>query len=510
MSNGQNPYPPGYPAPAGYPQMQPQQAPTQPMQPMQPMPGYPAQPTQPLPQAQPPSVGLPAIHQPDEAYTQAEYERVRAEAARWGSSGGLPFLKFLGPQGETDWRRVPVNYEAKILVYICPPWAPGKTIFKQVKSHFWKSQSNPNGTSIGCPGPERCLICQAKEAALSHPDEGVQKRAKDFGRVRKQYLYNVIALENLNGHYDQESGQWRPFILGAGAKLHGAIGDLVQERGGAMAIVDPMRGRPVKLKRRKTGPEPMNVDYSAVDMDPSPLPQQFYGVLHNLHDLDRQERVPTHEDMVKAVMDMGLPLPAQHPGGFQQAPPPAYPNPYGQPPAQVGAQQAPTFMPPPADPMEFPPGSSGPAPGYGVPQMPPPQMPQTQMAPPPQMSPPPVQSMPGAQGAPYGMQAGQMVPPPPAVTPPPGVVPERQPVNVSAAAVHPQTLAFPLPPGTTLPDGRERCFGKYNEGDRMCQECPGWVKSQCQPIAGAQAQPTAGQAQDLAQLQSQLTGGQGK
>lgn len=555
MSNGQYPNYPGYPAPPAQPQQpqpQPQAQPQQPGYPAPPVqPGYSAQqpPTQPgYPAQQPPAMGLPTIHTPDEAYTAAEYERIRAEAARWGTGGGgLPFLKFPGPQGQLKWdASVPINYESRLMVYICPPWAPGRTIFKQVKSHFWKSAANPQGTSIGCPGPERCLICQAKDAAMAHPDPSVVERAKQFGRVRKQYLYNVINLEDLNGHYDQESGTWRPYILGAGAKLHGAIGDLVQERGGAMAIVDPQRGRPVRLKRRKTGHQQMDVEYGAVDLDPSPLPQQFYPILHNLHDLDRQERTPTHEDMVKAVTEMGLPLPAQHPGQFQPAPPPAYPSPYGQPPAQVGAQQAPTFMPPPADPMEFPPGSSGVDPAYqgmaGQPQqsqapmMPPPMAtPQSVPPPPPAMSPPPVQSQPGVQGAPYSPQPGQQVPPPPpvspppsqgvqgapggqpmppppAVTPPPAQAQPQQPMRQPVAApaeTPPQTLAFPLPSGTVLPGGRERCYGKFNGGDKMCQECPDWVKAQCQPISGAQAQPQ-GQPQDLTQLQNQLTGqGQG-
>lgn len=484
---------------SGYPyQQQPQQPMQQPQQPMQ-QPVYQGQQAPQAPQAPyPPTVALPVIHMPNEEFLLAEYQRVRTEAANWGSSGGtLPFLKFLGPQGQAKWdESVPSGYESRVVVAICPPWAAGKMLFKQVRSHFWKSQANPQGKSLSCPGPERCLVCQSKEMVLGMSDSALVERAKSFGRVRKQYLYNVIMLENLQGHYDSENHVWRPFILGAGAKLHGAIGDLIQERGGALNIVDPQRGRPVRLKKRKVGKTQMDVEYSAVDLDPSPLPQQFWPILHNMHDLDKQERLPTHEDMASAVRDMGLPVPGVG-QSYQAVPSPAYPNPYQTAqPSAVGAAGAPTYLPPPADPMEFPPGISGTDPAYSsmMTQQPP-------MTPPP-MTPPPVQSQGGMQGG-YSPQPGQMMAPPPPPVAPPNV--ERQPVAGPPNEMQPQTLAFPLPPGVMLPGGRERCFSKFNEQDRMCQDCPSWVRQQCQPISGIQ--PVQQDPQTLGQLQTKLSNG---
>lgn len=68
-------------------------------------------------------------------------------------------------------------------------------------------------------------------------------------------------------------------------------------------------------------------------------------------------------------------------------------------------------------------------------------------------------------------------------------------------------MAFPLPAGTVLPKGRERCYGQYNAADNWCGECPDWIKTQCAPITGqapASAQPQVNP--ELNALQNQLAG----
>ena len=95
-----------------------------------------------------------------------------------------------------------------------------------MKSHFWKSYTHPQGRGLGCPGPDKCLICQGREVAMASPDPQVAERAKNFAKVRTQHLYNVALLENPNGHFG-EDGVMKPIILGAGAFLHKAIGDII-------------------------------------------------------------------------------------------------------------------------------------------------------------------------------------------------------------------------------------------------------------------------------------------
>ena len=449
-----------------------------------------------VPQAQPGTI--PAYNAVDETVVEESYQQHK-DAMNRMKSGGINFLKFPGPGG-SDWGSgTPIGFESTLTVYIAPPWAPGKNIFKPSLSHFWKSTASPRGISIGCGGPAVCLVCQARDAAFNGTDGAMKERAKTIGRVRKQFLYNVVLMDNFPGHFDG-AGVMRPFILGAGSQLHKAIGDLVEGRGGAVNIVDPWRGRPLRLKRRKTGPENMDVEYSALDMDPMPLPVEFYPVLQNLYDLDTLDKVATHEDMVRAVNEMGFPIPAGVPLVGAQ---PAYPNPY-RPPAQVGTPSSPVYMPPPGmqvDPVMPPPVSSNPTQNAYQPQ------PSQQV---PVYNPPTPMGAPNIQtGAPVGASSLQMMPPP-STYPAPYNQPLRQPVTGGPQAAPPAPAPPVVQPGTQpavqgLPGGRERCFGKFNGEDNLCRECPPEILGQCQQVASVVSpQQTGAPAQTMEQLQSQL------
>ena len=150
--------------------------------------------------------------------------------------------------------------------------------------------------------------------AVSGADAGLMKRAKEYGRVRKQWLYNVFVLDNPQLHFDQRQ-QMRPVVLAAGSTLHTALGDVVNACEGAMALVHPQQGRPVRLTKRKTGPQQMDIEYGAIPLDRSPLPPSFYPALQALWDLDAVDRVPTEEEMLKALQELGFP----HPGHFSAA-----------------------------------------------------------------------------------------------------------------------------------------------------------------------------------------------
>lgn len=478
MTNDQNP---AYPAPLG---VQPQPQP------------------QPLPVAQAPVPGqLPVYHLPDESAVAEAYRAHKEQTREYGSGEvGPQYVKWPGPTGQTRWdASVPHNFEASVYVYILPPWAPGKGIFLSVRSHFWKSQTSPGGTSIGCPGSDQCLICQAKDAAMHHPDPQIVEKAKNFGRVRIQYLYNVVNLTDLAAHQGKD-GVMRPHILGAGSWMHKQLGDIVEDKKGAINIVDPMRGRAIRLKKRKTGREMVDVEYAAIAQDAAPLDPGFYPCLQNIWDLEKLVRTPDVASMSRAVQDMGLPSPGPLSGlGPQVAPAAPFQNPYSAQIGQVGQSQAPVYMPPPADPY----GALGlgvqPAPvQQQVWNQPPPMAPAPAPVAPPAMSvPPPVQSAPVQQTG-YQPQPGQVPVPPSVVAQAPAavaeqVIPPAPAIMVPVAA----PLAPTRDPVVQTSVAKPPCFGRHNATDRVCQECPGQLKNECmvQPVA-----------QDLAQLQGQLSG----
>jgi hypothetical protein len=391
--------------------------------------------------------------------------------------GGFGFLKILGPQGQTKWdSSVPPGYEGRVLVHICGPWAPNKPFFVQKKKYFWKSYSKPSGTSIIVP-PENDLIGQAIDAAQSNPAPEVQQFIKNYGKARTSYLFNVLQLDNPQVHIGQD-GVMRTLILDEGKQLFNRILGLCDE--GAKEILDYQHGRPVKIIRKKTGPQVMDIEWDAQRaLHPSPVPQQFWPALQNLWDLEKFVKYPTVEEMQLAIQDMGLPMPGQSvqmqvPASYNPAPSAPHPNPYQAPPQQPMPSQAPppaNFGPPPMHSMGGQPAVPSQVAQMGIPAS----------APPPGLNPPPISSV-----------APEM---PSAAGPPP----------VPAAPPQQQALTLPLPPGTTLDGGRERCFGHYHPTDNLCLQCPPQIKDQCVRLSPQQQAPQQVDG-GLAALQQQLQG----
>jgi hypothetical protein len=327
MTNPQNPYP-YFPTQQGtapntsqYPQQPNYQQSLIPQQGIM-IPQNLPQPQYPNPQGQMPqqfTAQMPMYNMPDASQMMNAYQEHKMSMGRGGSS--YNFVKFLGPNNESKWESVsvPIGYQSIVRAYILPPWAPGKYFFAIALSHFWKSVSKPQGASLGCPGPDKCRICQTARLAIESPDQVTQKRAKDWGSVNTNFLYQVALLDNPQIHFS--SGQCQPSILRAGATLHKAIGNLLEER--TINICDPQLGRPIRIKKTKTGPGKFDVEYSCIDEDPQPLPQQLWGLLSNLIDLESVFKNPTEEEMQNAIVDMGL---GNIGGGFvnQQSHPNAY------------------------------------------------------------------------------------------------------------------------------------------------------------------------------------------
>lgn len=533
-------YPPQYPpqmAPAPMPPQYPPQP--YPQQPMGPPPGYAPQGYPPPQGAYPPPPGyaatlppppppqlpqapqqMPAYYLPNEQAQQEMAKRVREEAERWGQDGPK-FVKILGPRGEEKWEGVPVGTQGSVNVWLLPPVVPGAPFVQEVSSHFWKSAQFPKGRGINC-GKENCLVCKARELGVAYPDEQVQKRAKDFCKQRRKFFYNAANITDPRQHAYQ-NGTYRSQILDAGPTLFNEINAIVDHVGGISRLVDPQAGRMLRISKRKTGPNSMDIEYNVLPCDPGQLPQTFWFLLQQQAqwDLTQFGKPSTAEEQWKAVVDMGLgflfgnvpPVQAAPPqtAAYNPNPAPAYPSPYpppqapqqgypapqGYPPPPMHQQPAqPAWQPPPGPPppMNPPPVTSGPAPTQQyapqVGQMPPPQMPPPQQYPAPQqpMGPPPQQ---------------QMAQPPQA--------PPFTPTNGPQVQTTPCELRIPLPPHLALQDARERCFGRHNPADRMCQSCPEWIRNQCAPQSApqqntAQQPMPAAATAELAALQAQLQG----
>lgn len=488
----QNPYPPqqmGQP-PQTYPPQTQQQA----MQAQQP----PYQPPQPPPMAPP------AYNMPD---NQDSTKRYQEDAAGSGDRVKVPFVKFPGPAGQTKWEddSVPVGYSATLKLYLLPPWAVNKPVYAISRSHFYKSHEFPKGMSVTCPGGDTCDVCRGRAAGLENPDPGIKDRAKDMGKVKRSFYYNVAMLDNLQGHYAQmpvqpgQQPQWvmRPFVLDAGQKLHRAIGALFdkQHRGGVVGFVDPMRGRPIYVTKTKTGRDRMNVEYSVTDGMPDiilpqflplqadPLPQQFWLLLQSLWDLEKVDEPASPSFLAKAARDIYTPAGGgQRPAtqapwanpyqGQQQGQPPMQQAPAQYPPQQQMPPQQQNWAPPPQQmpqpmpaqvPGWVPPGGAqqqmpmGPPAQY-PPQQYPGQQPQQQMPPQQQQWTPPAQVAPPppVMGAPM---PAQWAPPPMAGQPPMGQPPAWVPPPVSQPQTPPPVTSGPPPavsyPATAMPMGQQ-------------------------------------------------------
>ncbi len=541
----------------GYPQQQPQQ---------QAQPGYPAQ--QPQPQAPPQLAAPPALHHIDHDQMMADYKDQQAQMPTGGLSGwfempgpnGAPKWDKSVPNGfdQTAMIHVCGPWAPGKKLYV-----PRPTHFWKSYA-FPKGTSVVCGCVVG---KDACKICNRIAQLMEHADANMQKKLRDGGRVRWKFLYNICWLENLEAHRAEDGG-FSALKLEAVKGVHDKFIQIFNGAGGAMSVCDYQNGWPIQLIKKKTGTEVMNVDWDAmVSMGGrQPLPQEFWGAASRLTDLEQLIALPTDQEAEMALNDMGLggimsgatQVPAHYPGG--QTPP----NPYSQPqmpPAQVGFPQdgfgGPSPVPTPQPPL---PAGMAPQPTYQPPaqqppaQQPPMQQPPTQPFPegalPPVVGGPPPAGPPMAAGgppplAPPAVSSGAPPAGPPAGVSPPPVTPqpasgyEAQPGNVGMAegqpmpmagvpqpsaadaqagqagpgvpapqaenfADSPRPLQVPLPAGTQLSGGRERCFGMHNETDRSCQECPDWIKRQCLPASGETAAPVNDPA--LAALQKQAAG----
>jgi hypothetical protein len=323
-----------------------------------------------------------------------------------------------------------VGESASIPVRLLPPWTPNRS-FAHVKyaEHRLNASLVPDGgkrtiayatcyDSEG--GPGHCPICEV----LKKDTTGDLSQYKPKGK----YMWQALQLDNLNQHFRQrmDEATQQPVVQPDGSPvwdivpglvrmpptLHRAITMFFEKKGDA---THPQTGYAMELIKTKKGAGTMEVEYSAMDTNPSPLDPQLMPALANLIDLQSQIHFYSQPEMeliarniLGTTVSAAAPAPVPAPGaayaaplvGVPAAPPAATPAPPPQmvPPPPAVAPPAPQAAPPvPAAPQAAPAAYPPPVAPGGIPAAPPQAHPNVPPAPAP------------APGLPPGM-----VPPPPA------------------------------------------------------------------------------------------------
>jgi hypothetical protein len=348
-------------------------------------------------------------------------------------------------------------------------------------------------------GPGDCPLCKVCEIGKTSQVPGASEHIGNFN-PKTDIVWQAIDVENITRHYQQQhddAGQ--PVIDASGQPVWTGVPGILKMRRTLYDKIttirrhgsdptDPDNGFPLRLIKRKTGPDKMNVAYDALPGERSALTPEMRAIAANAMDLKKellhfrpreemeaiaeqilarfglrmessagsQVQVPmqapvgqwlphpsspgyefnTTTHAVRAAAPAAPPVqqalpqvPAAPPAPQQAAPPP---------PPQQAPAPAPQQAPPPPPPVQAAPPAAPPnLPPAAAPGLPP-APPAPQQAPPP---PPPVQAAPPAPAAP----APQQAPPPPAPGMPDGTQPQ-------AATMTPEQLeqslgAPPAPPG---------------------------------------------------------------
>lgn len=362
---------------------------------------------------------LPQWNVPDDAAVKQKFQQDQQGpySTSKSKSNGPQFLRFLGPNGETNWSNVPVGYEAQYNIWVLPTIQPGKDFRVKSLNHFMRP--NGKGRNVPCTGDDNCLICQVRKDVLfgGTADEALVERAKSQCKISRQWYYNVLLADTPDAHYYTTDQQMRPLILAAGHGMDQGIEKVFDACGGASQALNPQMIQKMIVSRKKTGPSPMNIEYSVVPVmnSQAPLPEPFWPAFNNVWDLEAQLREPlAPADVIAIIEQSGLPVPGHQPAAYTAAPQAPHGNPYQQPQAvppppqhqvPVVAQPPVAYTPqvPVAPPVQSAPPVQQPAPVMNPPVVEVPQQPTQQYSPQPSQvaapppPPPPPGGMPGAQ-----------------------------------------------------------------------------------------------------------------
>jgi hypothetical protein len=324
-------------------------------------------------------------------------------------------------------------------------------------------------------GPKDCPLDKAIEIVKASGIQGAGAHVDNF-KVEVTNVWQAINLDDPAKHWvqvvdqagaaviDPATGQpvWKqvPGFIRMKKTLQDSLRDQIRVKGDP---TDLQYGYPIRLIRKKTGKEQMNVEYSAVALDKCPLDPQLYGIARNALDLRKEfgsfaERETLQQIAENILKKWGLGWHGRGQVGYS-APSPHAPPGSGAWAPHAGGPPGTTFNPntgavrvPGGPPQGYGP-PAGPPQGYAMPQLPPP--PPSSPAAPAGYGPPgapspgggwppgPVHTLSAPQGLPPGYGPPQGYAPPPPAAPGLG--------SIGLPSGPPQGYAPPPPPG--MPPG---------------------------------------------------------
>lgn len=150
--------------------------------------------------------------------------------------------------------------------------------------------------SVGSDADHRCAGTDARIRLFQYSNElGEEKRPakEDLSPIRalakhlganKLGLFQVIVVSQPNRHWHEDEQKLKPSVMRTPGGVAGKLLELEAERG---MMAHPIKGFPVKIIAKKTGPYEQNIEYSVVAGDRSPITEDWYPVFDELHDLDQ-------------------------------------------------------------------------------------------------------------------------------------------------------------------------------------------------------------------------------
>lgn len=163
----------------------------------------------------------------------------------------------------------------------CPPPPDGVVPYLEVGIHW--NVGGVNGNLAFCPRfPEKfpqgeCFICQTIEQLKKNP---ANKKYVSSLYPQRRFIWNAIPLSDEAAAAEGIAQVFLPITVNnalLGLLLDSNITKVVD--GHLKTFVDPTYGRNINIKRKGTGQQ--NTEYSVVNYDVEPVPQEFHDLVLN-------------------------------------------------------------------------------------------------------------------------------------------------------------------------------------------------------------------------------------
>lgn len=239
----------------------------------------------------------------EQAIADAAAALARANAARSGTGGSLNdrVLKFLGPNGESDWKNLDIGFERRLRIRILPSNPPGQMPFSEEKRH--KIWDGGRTTYCACNGDEACFIHAAQDALYKAGNKDLAKRVT-FDR---QFLMQGILVEDYASHQTAD-GKLTPWIVRMRPTLKEEVFERIKKRT-VFGVTSAEEAHDITLVRKKTGRDVMDIKYTADDEDLTRLHHAYYPIYENLFDFSKIIKPSTYQQQLEFIQKAGWPVP---------------------------------------------------------------------------------------------------------------------------------------------------------------------------------------------------------